>query len=252
MRNASMQVDLHPDDTEQRRISRISRVARLRSITVGDRARPSPPERGRRLLRPADRDSEHRPRSPVRRAGHQINNSRVRAEGFGHPCTRLRKPTPGVARSRQRDVQVDASAKGKLNDQDGQVGQVGLPQACRAGCCSLNRWRGCRLRACHVRSPPVIRPGRNQDAVPGHSARRPARATPRAWSGLPAGSVPVLPVPDSPPWERMPVSGMPAASRACFHLCLLVASARCCGVRGGGPRPVRCAGRGWGPAGSLR
>jgi hypothetical protein len=64
------------------------------AVTVGNGARPPPPERGRRLPRPADRDSEHSPRSPVRRAGHQISNSRVRAEGFGHPCTRLRKPTP--------------------------------------------------------------------------------------------------------------------------------------------------------------
>ena len=64
------------------------------AATVGNGARPPPPERGRRLLRPADRDSEHSLRPPVRQAGHQISDSPGAAEGFGHPCTRLRKPTP--------------------------------------------------------------------------------------------------------------------------------------------------------------
>jgi hypothetical protein len=94
------QPDLHGGRTTSRRSLRDQnggyRVSHYPgAVTVGNGARPPPPEHGRRLLRPADRDSEHSPRSPVRRAGHQISNSRVRAEGFGQTCTRLRKPTPG-------------------------------------------------------------------------------------------------------------------------------------------------------------
>jgi hypothetical protein len=75
------------------------------AVTVGNGARPPPPERGRRLLRPADRDSEHSPRSPVRRAGHQISNSRVRAEAsdkrardFGNRHRASRTPASPIAR----------------------------------------------------------------------------------------------------------------------------------------------------------
>jgi hypothetical protein len=66
---------------------------------------------------------------------------------------------PRGAHGWQRDVQVDADAKGELNDQDDQDGQVGLPQASPASRSLLDRWRGRRLRACHVRSPPGPRLG---------------------------------------------------------------------------------------------